>query len=152
APGRRVISGRARVAAVAAALALAALAVNAGAATRPQAPPPTPVPPHGSPSPFPSVLATPADATAPPAIPAAAGLLVDPETGQVRFEKAAAQPRPIASLTKVMTALLTMESLPMDHVVRIDERAVFERDDYGASSTLGLRAGERVSVRDLLYA
>ncbi len=146
-----MISRRARVAAVAAALALAALAVNAGAATRPQTPPPTPVPPHGSPSPFPTSLATPNDTTRAPTIAAAAGLLVDPSTGQILYEKEGATPRPIASLTKVMTALLTMESLPMDEVVRVDERAVFDRDDYGASSTLGLRAGERITVRDLLY-
>jgi len=37
-------------------------------------------------------------------------------------------------------------------VVRVDQRAEFHRDDFGSSSTLGLRAGERIAVRDLLYA
>jgi serine-type D-Ala-D-Ala carboxypeptidase (penicillin-binding protein 5/6) len=51
-----------------------------------------------------------------------------------------------------MTALLTLDALPLHQTVTVDARAVFERDDYGASSTLGLRAGERISVENLLYA
>ena len=37
-------------------------------------------------------------------------------------------------------------------VGRDPETAVFGRDDFGASSSLGLRAGEKLTVRDLLYA
>jgi len=130
----------------------AGLGAVADAATKAEAPPPTPVPPKGSPSPFPSVLATPTDAARPPTIPAAAGLLADLDTGQVLYGKDAGHPRPIASVTKIMTALLTLESLPLNHVVHVDPRAVFADDDYGASSTLGLRAGERITVENLLYA
>jgi D-alanyl-D-alanine carboxypeptidase (penicillin-binding protein 5/6) len=110
------------------------------------------VPPRGSPSPFPTALATPADGTRPPTIPAEAGLLADLDTGQVLFAKGAGVRRPIASVTKIMTALLTLENLPLRTVVTVDPRAVFERDDYGASSTLGLRPGERITVENLLYA
>ena len=51
-----------------------------------------------------------------------------------------------------MTALLVLEREAGDlgRKVRIDPDAVFGRRDYGASSTLGLRAGERISIRDLL--
>ncbi|MEP6758081.1 MAG: D-alanyl-D-alanine carboxypeptidase family protein [Actinomycetota bacterium] len=143
---------RARVVTVATVLAIAAAAVNAGAATRSSTPPPTPVPPRGSPSPFPTSLATPSDPTREPIIPAASALLADLDTGQVLYAKDAAVPRPIASVTKIMTALLTLETLPLHHIARVDPRAVFERNDYGASSTLGLRAGERISVENLLYA
>ncbi len=83
---------------------------------------------------------------------ASGALLADLVSGQVLYRKNATTPRPIASITKIMTALLTLESLPLHRRVTIDPRAVFERDDFGASSTLGLRAGERVSVEDLLYA
>jgi D-alanyl-D-alanine carboxypeptidase (penicillin-binding protein 5/6) len=124
----------------------------AGAASRPQTPPPTPVPPHGSPSPFPTALATPADGTRPPDIAAKGALLADLDTGQILYGKQAGVRRPIASVTKVMTALLTLESLPLDTAVRVDPRAVFEKKDFGATSTLGLRAGERITVRNLLYA
>jgi len=141
-----------RIAVVAVVVALVAVALNAAAAPRPQTPPPTPVPPRGSPSPFPTALATPSNPSREPAIPAAAALLADLDTGQVLFSKDPTAPRPIASVTKIMTALVTLESLPLDRMVRVDPRAVFERDDFGASSTLGLRAGERISVENLLYA
>ena len=140
-----------RVAAIAGVLVAALLAVNAGAATR-TAPPPTPVPPHGSPSPFPTVLATPADPTREPTIDASAALLADLDSGQILFSIQPRTPRPIASLTKLMTALLARQALPLDRVVRVDQRAEFHRDDFGSSSTLGLRAGERITVHDLLYA
>jgi D-alanyl-D-alanine carboxypeptidase (penicillin-binding protein 5/6) len=42
--------------------------------------------------------------------------------------------------------------LPLRHEVRVDPAAVFDRKDFGSASTVGLRAGERVSVEDLLYA
>jgi D-alanyl-D-alanine carboxypeptidase (penicillin-binding protein 5/6) len=125
---------------------------TAGASTRTETPPPTPVPPRGSPSPFPTALATPSDDTHAPRIPAQAGLLADLETGQILYAKDAGVRRPIASVTKIMTALIALESLPLHEMIRVDPRAVFEKDDYGASSTLGLKAGERISVENLLYA
>jgi D-alanyl-D-alanine carboxypeptidase len=67
-------------------------------------------------------------------------------------EKAADQPVPIASLTKIMTALIALERTRLTDRVTVDPHAVFRRRDYGASSTLGLRAGERITVEDLLYA
>jgi D-alanyl-D-alanine carboxypeptidase (penicillin-binding protein 5/6) len=140
---------RAWVPAVAALLVATGVAINVGAAT--QTPPPTPVPPHGSPSPFPTVLHTPRDATRAPAIDARAALLADVDTGQILFAKQVRTPRPIASVTKLMTALLVRGALDIRDELRVDPRAVFSRDDFGSSSTLGLRAGERIGVRDLLY-
>jgi len=128
------------------------LTVGAGASTRSQTPPPTPVPPRGSPSPFPTALATPANGTKAPRIPAQGAVLADLDTGQVLYAKQAGVRRPIASVTKIMTALLTLESLPLHRVITVDARAVFEKDDYGASSTLGLQPGERITVENLLYA
>ncbi len=77
---------------------------------------------------------------------------MDVDTGAILYREASRTPLPVASLTKVMTALLTLERTDLDDVVRVDPAAVFHRGDYGSSSTLGLRAGERISVRDLLYA
>jgi D-alanyl-D-alanine carboxypeptidase (penicillin-binding protein 5/6) len=116
------------------------------------APPPTPVPPNGSPSPFVSRLSTPADPMPIPRVHAASALLVDLGSGQVLFREAPGASRPVASLTKVMTALLVLEDEGgrLDRTVRVHPDAVFGRGDYGASSTLGLRSGERVSVRGLL--
>jgi D-alanyl-D-alanine carboxypeptidase (penicillin-binding protein 5/6) len=149
APGGRLLAAALAVLLLASGI---GLATGAGASTRPEAPPPTPVPPRGSPSPFPTAVATPADATRVPRIPAGAGLLADLDTGQILYRKDVRVRRPIASVTKVMTALLTLESLPLHQVVTIDHRAVFTKRDYGSSSTLGLRAGERITVENLLYA
>lgn len=130
---------------------LVASQVGLLASASPTAPPPTPVGPKGSLSPFPSVLATPADRAAVPSVGARGALLADASTGAVLYAKAPDTPRPVASLTKVMTALLTLERTALDDVVTVDPAAVFRREDYGATSTLGLRAGERISVEDLLY-
>jgi serine-type D-Ala-D-Ala carboxypeptidase (penicillin-binding protein 5/6) len=131
------------------------LGLNAAAlgVLSPQAvPPPTPVPPNGSPSPFLSKLETPRDPAPVPEVDARSLLLLDLSVDQVLVQTAAHDAVPIASLTKVMTALLVIERERghLDRVVRVDPDAVFGRGDFGASSSLGLSAGERVSVRGLL--
>jgi D-alanyl-D-alanine carboxypeptidase (penicillin-binding protein 5/6) len=126
----------------------AAFAVLAEPRLRP--PPPTPV--NGRPSAFPSVLETPADGVPRPEVDAAAALLADLDTGDLLFSSNPDVRRPVASLTKVMTALVTLRRTDPQDVVRVDPRAVFDDDDFGASSTLGLRSGERITVEDLLYA
>lgn len=113
-------------------------------------PPPTPV--NGRPSPFPSALHTPEDAVPRPDIQARSAILADLDSGAVLYRKHPDLPRPIASLTKVMTALLTLERASLDDVVTVHRGALFEDDRYGATSTLGLRAGERITVENLLYA
>ena len=130
----------------------AASLASTGFASALTGPPPTPVPPRGSLSPFPSVLATPKDEAAVPRIGAAAAVLADLGSGRLMYAKAPDARRPIASLTKVMTALLVLEAGHLDAKVTIPPEAVFLPDEYGFSSTAGLRAGERLTVRDLLYA
>lgn len=61
-------------------------------------------------------------------------------------QQAPDDPRPIASATKLMTAYLALRELrPADQIVAPPYAA------GPAESLMGLRAGERVSVRDLLY-
>lgn len=142
---------RLRAAAVASVILVVAVAIDAGASGRVTAPPPTPVPPHGSPSPFPTKLATPADVTTPPTIAASAAVLADPDTGQILFSKEPATRRPIASITKLMTAVVARRDLSLHATVTVDPAAVFDRKSFGASSVLGLKPGERISVENLLY-
>jgi D-alanyl-D-alanine carboxypeptidase (penicillin-binding protein 5/6) len=52
-----------------------------------------------------------------------------------------------ASLTKIMTALIVMEHCPMDQVVTVSSGASRE-----TGSRIGLRRGDRLTVRDLLAA
>ncbi len=81
-----------------------------------------------------------------PDLHAAAAIIYDPETHQVLWEENSNDQRSIASITKVMTAVVVVESDPdMDQVVTVDRT-----DTYAASAT-HLRAGCQVTVRDLLH-
>jgi D-alanyl-D-alanine carboxypeptidase (penicillin-binding protein 5/6) len=51
-----------------------------------------------------------------------------------------------------MTALLVLRRRALDDIVTVAPAAVLAGDDFGASSTLGLRPGERLTVRALLDA
>jgi D-alanyl-D-alanine carboxypeptidase (penicillin-binding protein 5/6) len=124
------------------------VAAEPGAAS-PGVPPPTPVAPHGSPSPFPTVLHTPAPTLNPPDVAAKGAILGDLSTGQVLFSRSPDHPRPIASITKIMTALLSLERLEPSTVVTIKPEAA--PGQVVGLSELGLVAGERITVHDLLY-
>lgn len=115
-------------------------------------PPPTPVPPDGSLSPFPQALATPASATVAPRLSAATAVLADLDTGQILFAKNPDTHRAIASVTKIMTAVLVLEHTRPSDVVTIGPDAVFPETERAGVSTLGLREGERITVLNLLYA
>jgi D-alanyl-D-alanine carboxypeptidase len=80
-----------------------------------------------------------------PRVIARAAVLADESTGQVLFERAARQPRAMASTTKVMTALLALERLDQRRVVVIGAGP----PKVGEES-LRLRRGERLTVRQLL--
>jgi D-alanyl-D-alanine carboxypeptidase (penicillin-binding protein 5/6) len=93
------------------------------------------------------VLAAPAGAAAKlPRIEARAWTLIDARTGETLVSHAVAHQLPIASTTKLMTAYVVFHELPLDRIVR----AAPYRPEYG-ESLLGLRPGQRISVRDLLY-
>jgi D-alanyl-D-alanine carboxypeptidase len=85
-------------------------------------------------------------AFAPPPILASAAALLDADTGQWLYLKNADQPLPMASTTKMMTALLAIRAGHLDDLVRVSHAAATIGE-----STMGLHAGERVSMRDLLY-
>lgn len=130
---------------------LAAVAVGAflseAVAAAQTVPPPTPVPPYGSPSPFPTALDTPPPDDQPPRLAAGSAVLVDLDSGKVLFDRAGGRRRPIASITKIMTALLVLESAtPVDEVIASEGAVAAE------GAELGLEEGERIPVRELLYA
>ena len=76
---------------------------------------------------------------------ARSAILVDADTGRVVWEKSAHRRRPIASTTKIMTATLVLERLPLDTVVKVSPAATrmpLVRE--------GLRRNERVPAWKLL--
>jgi len=81
-----------------------------------------------------------------PSVEARAWTLVDARTGETLASHAAARRLSVASTTKLMTAYVALQELPLERVVRT---APYE-PIYG-ESLLGVKAGERVSVHDLLY-
>jgi D-alanyl-D-alanine carboxypeptidase (penicillin-binding protein 5/6) len=93
----------------------------------------------------PAASARPADAA--PRLDARAWILIDPRDGSVLASKAPNKRLPIASTTKLMTAYLALKHLKPSQMVK----APPYRPSNPAEITLGLRAGERMRVRDLLY-
>ncbi|HLJ55088.1 MAG TPA: D-alanyl-D-alanine carboxypeptidase family protein, partial [Chthonomonadaceae bacterium] len=83
----------------------------------------------------------------PPVLQSASAILIDASSGQVLYEMNADVERPMASTTKIMTALLFCEAVPDDAIVTASERACKVRD-----SSLHLKLGEKVKAHDLLRA
>jgi serine-type D-Ala-D-Ala carboxypeptidase (penicillin-binding protein 5/6) len=92
-----------------------------------------------------ALAASPASAE-PPNFEARSWILIDARTGEPLLSHAAKRPLPIASTTKLMTAYVVLRELPLAKIVHARPYAA----EYG-ESLLGLRAGEPISVRDLLY-
>jgi len=83
----------------------------------------------------------------PPKITAAAAILVDMDSGELLYSRNAEKRLPMASTTKIMTAMLALESLKLDAKVRVSARAEAE-----PGSKLWLEAGEVLTVEQLMYA
>ena len=87
-------------------------------------------------------------APAPPSIRARSAILLDLDTGGVLFQLDAHGRHAPASLLKVATALVALEYLRLDQVVTVP--ASINQLPWD-STRMGLRPGERLTVRELLY-
>jgi D-alanyl-D-alanine endopeptidase (penicillin-binding protein 7) len=81
-----------------------------------------------------------------PDIRAAAAIIYDPATGKVLYEENAQDERSIASITKVMTAIVFLESTN-----DLNQEVKIVRADTLRASTTYLRTNDRVRVSDLLH-
>jgi D-alanyl-D-alanine endopeptidase (penicillin-binding protein 7) len=81
-----------------------------------------------------------------PDVRAAAAIVFDPATGQVLYEENSQDKRSIASITKVMTALVFLEDNP-----DLNQEVIIERSDVYAASTTYLKAGDRITAAELLH-
>ena len=84
---------------------------------------------------------------APPQVTGRSYLVENGATGEVLLARDARERVPIASITKLMTVLLTLEHARLDDVVTVDPKAAV----VGESSA-NLNAGDRLTVRELLEA
>lgn len=80
-----------------------------------------------------------------PSLSAKSALMYDLSVNKVLYEKNTNEKLPMASLTKVMTAIVSLENK------RIDDRYIVRGEDLVGEDSMGLSAGEVLSQEDLLY-
>ena len=74
-------------------------------------------------------------------------VVIDNETGRILYSKNKEMKHSIASLTKVMTAIMLTENSNMSDLIEIPKEVT-----RIGGSTAGVKAGEKMSAKDLLYA
>ena len=79
-------------------------------------------------------------------------LLIDMETNAVILEKAADEPMPPASMSKLMTIYMVFEKLKAGKLNLKDRFIVSEKAWRKGGSKMFVRVNRRVSVKDLLRA
>ncbi len=85
-------------------------------------------------------------------VPCRAAILIDEDSGTVLYEKNADERRPIASITKVMTLLLTFEALEAGRISLEDIVPVSEHAYHMGGSQIWLEPGEQLTLNDMLKA
>ncbi|ASK63300.1 D-alanyl-D-alanine carboxypeptidase [Virgibacillus phasianinus] len=92
------------------------------------------------------ILLSPIHGLAKPSVSAINAVLINESTGEVLFEKNAHEKEKIASITKIMTAIIAIESGKMNETVTASKRAV-----YTEGSSIYLEQGEKMKLKDLVY-
>ncbi len=77
---------------------------------------------------------------------AKAAILIDADSGRILYKNNAEKKLPMASTTKIMSALLAVENGNLDEQFTVDENAIKVE-----GSSMGLQAGDIVTMRDLCY-
>jgi len=80
-----------------------------------------------------------------PSIQARSNILIDRQSGSVLWQKDSDAALPMASVTKLMTVQVALETLSPDDVVTVPQAAII------GNASMGLQAGQQVHVRTLLY-
>lgn len=77
---------------------------------------------------------------------AKSAILIEASTGKILYAKNEHERRPMASTTKIMTALITLESQDLDEKFRVNNNAIKVE-----GSTMGLQENDIVTKRTLVY-
>ncbi|MGF7125717.1 D-alanyl-D-alanine carboxypeptidase [Natronobacillus azotifigens] len=91
-------------------------------------------------------LLLPGNVLARPGVSAEQAILIDQATGEILYEKDAKKPQLIASITKIMTALLAIESGMLDEHVKVSRNAIMTE-----GSSIYLVENEEIKLLDLVY-
>lgn len=78
---------------------------------------------------------------------ARAAVLMDADTGRILFEKNGEEQLPMASTTKIMTLLVTLENADLEGTVEVSSRAASMPAVH-----LGMKEGEQYRLKDLCYS
>lgn len=93
----------------------------------------------------PLVKQTEGNSITPVPLTAKSALLYDLTSGQTLFEQNSKERLPMASLTKIMTAIVALENK------KSDDKYLAHGADLVGEDSMGITAGERLSLEDLLY-
>lgn len=93
-----------------------------------------------------SLLSIPASAEAAPAISAQSAAVIDVESGRILYQKQGYEKMRVASLTKIMTAIVAIEEGRLSDIVTAPDEAIGTE-----GSSIYLRHGEKLTLEQLLY-
>src|SRR5688572_18575958 len=77
---------------------------------------------------------------------ASSAVLMDQESGRVLYGKNAHEKKRIASITKIMTAILAIESGKLEKMVQVSAKAT-----RAEGSSVYLKPNEKIKLEDLVY-
>src|SRR5256886_13598525 len=117
-------------------------------ATPTATPSPTPLPPTPTPTPPRPILTV---VGTPPALQVGAAYLLDADTGHTLDDFHGEVPLPMASTTKIMTAVIALQTGNLDQVITVQQDAINEAIKNDGSSAQ-LKVGDKLTLRALLYA
>lgn len=93
------------------------------------------------------IILLPARGWAEPSVSASSAILIEKDSGRVIFEKSSKKQMPMASTTKIMTAICAIENCD-----NIDKEIEIPPSAAGVEgSSMYLQAGEKMTIRELLY-
>ena len=81
-----------------------------------------------------------------PVVNAKIGLIFDRSSKTILYEKNGLKQVPMASTTKIMTAIIVLENANLSDIVTVDKKAAGT-----GGSRLGLKVNDKITVHDLLY-
>ncbi|WP_042355220.1 D-alanyl-D-alanine carboxypeptidase family protein [Bacillus rubiinfantis] len=93
-----------------------------------------------------SIANTPQKVDASLGVSAASAILIEQKSGRVLYEKDAYTKRRIASITKIMTAILAIESGKLNDTVTVSNQAT-----RAEGSSVYLKPGQKMKLEDLVY-